>query len=87
MLGGLWGFPQQDEAPAGRALAPLRHAYTHLRLELTPVLVEAAPEDAGGRWFDAAALRRAPLSGIDRRLIAQLGDAAGAREGLLSSEP
>ncbi|MEX2502691.1 MAG: A/G-specific adenine glycosylase, partial [Trueperaceae bacterium] len=40
LLGGMWGPPQLDRPPPGRALPPVRHAYSHFTLLLTPVVVE-----------------------------------------------
>lgn len=84
LLGGLWGLPQREEAPHGRPLPEIRHAYSHFALRLVPVVVDGAPEPPGdGReagW--AGAERRAvlPLSKVDRAVLATLRDA-----GLLAS--
>jgi hypothetical protein len=51
MLGGLWGFPLLEAPPAGaRCLGPIRHAYSHFRLELVPAVVpnHRGPPAAGG---------------------------------------
>lgn len=85
LLGGLWGFPQEEHPPEGRRLAAVHHAYTHLRLELVPILRDAEPNDANGRWFDAPALRAAPLSALDRRVVDRLNEIGGDGEALLSS--
>lgn len=61
LLGGLWGLPQRDRRPAGRALAPIRHAYTHFRLELVPVVIENGDDDARLESRRAAA----PPTGAD----------------------
>jgi A/G-specific adenine glycosylase len=65
LLGGLWGLPQRDARPRGRALPPVRHAYTHFRLELVPVVVEGRDEAAGGepRLADAAPAGADPEAG------------------------
>ena len=48
LLGGLWGFPQLDAEPDGaRLLPPVRHAYSHFRLELVPAVVPLGPYAAG----------------------------------------
>jgi A/G-specific adenine glycosylase len=61
LLGGLWGLPQRERRPAGRALAPVRHAYTHFRLELVPVIAEDGV--AGGHG--EARCEGAPPDGAD----------------------
>jgi len=63
LLGGLWGLPQREGRPAGRALAPVRHAYTHFRLELVPVVAEHG--DDGARVEPRRA--DAPPAGADTR--------------------
>lgn len=70
MLGGLWGFPQRDEAPPGERLPAVRHAYTHLRLTLVPVLVDRPPSD--GRPVPLVELGGLPLSRVDHRVLARL---------------
>ncbi|MDR9391011.1 MAG: A/G-specific adenine glycosylase [Trueperaceae bacterium] len=71
LLGGLWGLPQHEDAPSGRALPPIRHVYSHFVLDLVPVLRDAPPE-GDGRWADAAARAALPFSGVDRTLVARL---------------
>lgn len=81
MLGGLWGFPQSANAPAGgRALRPVLHAYSHFRLELVPVLVDPGHPELD-RERDAALQRIADLgalalSGVDLRVLERLREAA-----------
>jgi A/G-specific adenine glycosylase len=94
LLGGLWGLPQRDAPPTGRTLPPVRHAYTHFRLELVPVIGEG-PGDGGsvatppagadpeaGRWVAPNELDDLPLSVVDRTALALLREA-----GLLASTP
>ena len=94
LLGGLWGFPQRDTAPDGRALDALTQTYSHFELQLTPVLVRPGsqspaaasepPEAPESRLetdlFDAAAAAAVPLSRVDRRLLERL-----VADGLLAS--
>ncbi len=77
MLGGLWGFPQCDAAPAGaRCLDPVAHAYSHFRLELVPVLVDPthpALQRAGpARAWHVDELAVLPLSSVDLRVLERL---------------
>jgi hypothetical protein len=91
----MWGLPQRDARPSGRALSPIRHAYSHFRLELVPVLADEdapaagpvparAPEDgavaADARWVAPHELDGLPLSIVDRTAVARLREA-----GLLGS--
>jgi A/G-specific adenine glycosylase len=95
LLGGMWGLPQREARPPGRALAPIRHAYSHFRLELVPVVVDAAgpaaepplasDADAGApdgeaRWVAHHELSALPLSIVDRTALTRLREA-----GLLGS--
>ncbi len=84
LLGGLWGLPQLDARPPGRALDEVRHAYSHFRLELVPVVAERATapaaETPAARWVDAAELTELPLSVVDRAVLTRLAEA-----GLLAS--
>lgn len=85
LLGGMWGFPQSDEPPQGVALERIHHLYSHLELELVPVLVEpatapAAPVAGGtARWVAGDELAVLPLSKVDRIVLERL-----ARAGLLA---
>lgn len=73
LLGGLWGFPQRDTRPEGRELDPIEQTYSHFRLRLRPVLIEAAATDgAGGDWIAPDRLRSVALSRVDRRLLERL---------------
>lgn len=79
LLGGLWGFPQVADPPAGgRCLDAVRHAYSHFRLVLVPVLVP--PEHPalrgvpGARAQPLARLHELPLSAVDLRVLARLAE-------------
>lgn len=84
LLGGLWGLPQRDAPPPGRALPEVRHAYSHFRLELVPVVSEGAvprPDDGcEARWVGSEELADLPLSVVDRAVLRRLAEA-----GLLAS--
>lgn len=89
LLGGLWGFPQVERGAwdaHGTVLAevgPLRHAYSHFRLELRPLrvppsrLCERVPGSQRVPLDDLGAL---PLSTLDRVLVRRLA-AAGVLGG------
>lgn len=82
LLGGLWGFPQTETLPTGRALPALRHAYTHFTLHLTPIVTPETPSTLNDatRWTSVHQLETLPLSNVDRRVLDLLDD-----EGLLAS--
>lgn len=84
LLGGLWGVPQQEDAPDGRPLPEIRHAYSHFALRLVPVVVDDPPPPPGdgreARWAGPAVLARLPLSKVDRTVLGHLRQA-----GLLAS--
>ncbi|MDJ0657099.1 MAG: A/G-specific adenine glycosylase [Xanthomonadales bacterium] len=75
--GGLWSLPVSEECPGGvDAEAPLiRHAFTHFRLNLTPVLLEssrasnAVMDNGGLRWCDAQAASELGLPGPVRKFV------------------
>lgn len=84
LLGGLWGLPQRDAPPPGRTLPEVRHAYSHFRLELVPVVSEgsAPPREDGreARWVRPDELAGLPLSVVDRAVLRRIAEA-----GLLAS--
>ncbi|WP_341677218.1 A/G-specific adenine glycosylase [Niveibacterium sp. SC-1] len=60
-----------------RALAPLRHVFTHFKLDITPVLCEVqsrALQDPRWSWAGPAAWARTGLPAPVRRILAQLGE-------------
>jgi A/G-specific adenine glycosylase len=101
--GGLLALPEMADAPAdahawlaqrfGLAarsivpLAPLRHAFTHFRLDIVPLRFDtAAPAarlaDGGDHlWVALDALAHAGLPSPVRRILAALAPADGARSG------
>ncbi|WP_018988663.1 A/G-specific adenine glycosylase [Aromatoleum toluclasticum] len=67
-------------AQATRPLPPLNHAFTHFRLEITPLLVEAdghghMAADADHRWLALDSLADAGLPTPVRRILAELAAA------------
>ena len=70
MLGGLWGFPLTEDAPAGKRLKEVRHAYTHFKITVTPVLVEKKPESA--EPISLASVPEFALSKLDHKILASL---------------
>lgn len=78
--GGLLSLPelaagQPDRRYAGATQLPVvRHAFTHFRLDITPLLCKVSrcntPE--GGIWLDLKALDEAPLPAPIRKILASL---------------
>jgi A/G-specific adenine glycosylase len=73
MLGGLWGFPliKEGELPglAGKALAPVRHAYSHFSVTATPLVVREPPARYGGCYFTHEETSRLALSRLDHKIL------------------
>ena len=70
MLGGLWGFPLVEDAPTGKRLGEVQHAYTHFKITVTPVLVHEKPEES-----EAVLLTSIPdfaLSKLDHKILERL---------------
>jgi len=92
---GLWGgllVPPEGEPDAVaarlglqigemRALAPLRHAFTHFRLTLSPVLCRVEPQagvaEDGLEWVEIARAAGAGVPTPIRKLIRQVASAGG----------
>ncbi len=92
---GLWGgllVPPEGEPAALAArlglqlgemqdLPPLRHAFTHFRLTLAPVLCRVAPQfavaESGFEWVDIARAAGAGVPTPIRKLIRQVASAGG----------
>lgn len=83
LLGGMWGFPQSDAAPAGaEILGSVAHAYSHFRLELVLTRVPGPPtgserrlaDDLGGILAHVAWRRVGdlPISGVDGKAWSHL---------------
>ena len=67
MLGGLWGFPLTEDAPVGERLSEVRHAYTHFRITVTPVLVYEKPQDS--RCVRLTSVFELALSKLDHKIL------------------
>ena len=82
--GGLWCLPWLDpddaRPPAAEQLAPVRHAFTHFELEITPwaLAADALDHGAGARrvWADAGHRATLGLPAPVRRLLDALESAA-----------
>ncbi len=72
LLGGLWGFVQQDTAPeVHELLGTARHAYSHFKLTLSACLVEGDLPGCDG-WFSLEEIAALPLSKIDETILAMV---------------
>lgn len=69
MLSGLWGFVLLDVQPGGTTLAPVKHAYTHFSLTVTPV-VTAVPDGTTGQFVSLGQLDTLALSTLDHKILA-----------------
>lgn len=77
LLGGLWGVPQTDDEVRGTPLGRVQHAYTHLRLELDVVSIDAAGADAmppGSERVSWTRLAALPVSIVDLKIFALARD-------------
>ena len=72
MLGGLWGFVLVDKAPApAQRLTEVKHAYTHFRLTVTPVITRVTA-GIDGQYVPVTALAGLALSTLDRKVLTLL---------------
>ena len=80
--GGLWCFPERALAKAAttRKLEPIEHGFTHFRLRIEPLLVDAAPRN-GGLWLDLEQARAAAIPTPVKKLLQDLPRIATARGG------
>jgi A/G-specific adenine glycosylase len=78
--GGLWCFPERAliKSATARRLAPIEHGFTHFRLRIQPLLVDAAPRN-GGLWLDLGDARQAALPAPVKRLLHDLPEIATRR--------
>ena len=81
LLGGLWGVPQTDDDVHGTPVGRVRHAYSHLRLELDVVAIDSATIDGadplppGSEHVPWARLADLPVSVVDLKIFALARDA------------
>lgn len=74
LLGGLWGLPMEEGVPDGQVVARVSHTFTHRRWQVH-VHEATGPPAGAGRWIDPTA-PDVPLSTLDRKVIAAVGDAS-----------
>ncbi len=70
MLGGLWGFPLVEDAPMGKRLEEVQHAYTHFKITVTPVLVHEKPEESKSVLLTS--IPDFALSKLDHKILERL---------------
>jgi A/G-specific adenine glycosylase len=80
--GGLWCFPERALAKAAttRKLEPIEHGFTHFRLRIEPLLIDAAPK-GGGFWLDVEEARAAAIPTPVKKLLQDLPRIATSRGG------
>ena len=71
-LHGLWGFPEQENAPdeTAKALGAISHVYSHFRLEAEVWTLEAHHPEL--TFFTRAEIADLALSGADHKVLKQL---------------
>jgi A/G-specific adenine glycosylase len=77
--GGLWCFPElAGRVPAqARRLAAIEHGFTHFRLRIHPLVVQAgALTPISGRWMTIEEAQAAALPAPVKALLARLREAA-----------
>ena len=79
LLRGLWGFPLTEVCPAGEVLEPVKHAYTHFKLTVHPVLVSTQPA-GDGQLVDIDEISDLALSKVDHKILARVQETS---QGLL----
>jgi A/G-specific adenine glycosylase len=67
MLGGLWGFVLEDKKLKGKSLPKVKHAYTHFRLTVTPVVVSQKP--SAGKLVKLKQIDNLALSTLDYKIL------------------
>jgi len=80
--GGLWCFPERALAKATttRRLDPIEHGFTHFRLRIEPLLIDAVPKN-GGLWLDFDEARAAAIPTPVKKLLQDLPRIATSRGG------
>ncbi|MEM7735672.1 MAG: A/G-specific adenine glycosylase [Deinococcota bacterium] len=71
MLKGLWGFPLTETQPEGTILESVKHAYTHFKIRVHPVIVTSSflLDNEG---LDLSDSRYVPLTEIDTLALSKL---------------
>lgn len=75
LLRGLWGFPLLDTCSEGETLEPVKHAYTHFKLTVYPVLTEQPPAGEG-QLVSMDAVANLALSKVDHKILARVLEAS-----------
>jgi len=80
--GGLWCFPERalTKATTKHKLEPIEHGFTHFRLRIEPLLIDAAPTN-GGLWLDFEQARAAAIPTPVKKLLQDLPRIATSRGG------
>lgn len=71
LLRGLWGFLLTDSCPEGEKLEPVKHAYTHFKLTVYPVLIQQPPAGEG-QLVGIDAIADLALSKVDHKILARV---------------
>ena len=67
MLNGLWGFVLEDKKPQGKSLPQVKHAYTHFRLTVIPVITSQQP--TSGKFVRYKQIETLALSRLDYKIL------------------
>lgn len=69
LLGGLYGFAQQETAPKGsKYLGHVKHVYSHFKLEAEVMIVDA-PASNSPDWHTREQIKKLPLSKVDLKVL------------------
>ncbi|MEM6428044.1 MAG: A/G-specific adenine glycosylase [Deinococcota bacterium] len=73
MLKGLWGVPLTEVKPEGMLLEPVKHAYTHFKLRVHPVIVtsDECLDMTNARYVPLAEIDALALSKLDHKILAR----------------
>lgn len=71
MLAGLWGFPLHEKETAGLMLPEVKHAYTHFKITVTPILTKTKPKGAG-ELISLNKIETLALSTLDHKILDEL---------------
>ena len=71
MLAGLWGFPLTEEESVGLMLPEVKHAYTHFKITVTPILTKTKP-NGNGELVSLNKIETLALSTLDHKILEEL---------------
>ncbi len=73
MLKGLWGFPLTEHQPEGMVLELVKHAYTHFKIRVHPVIVtsDEGLDISDARYVPLAEIDTLALSKLDHKILAR----------------